>query len=77
MLVKVNFFKPSGKWYTDKTIEIPLEAAPRDFDMYLPSERLCDMVAVTEGDTPWGYPSLSTAGSARGTCFCGCCLAKK
>ena len=76
MLVKVNFFKPSGKWYTDETVAIPLEAPPRHFDSYLPSERLCDMVAVTEGDTPWGYPSLSPVGSVRGSCWCGCSAKK-
>lgn len=60
MRVTVNFFKPSGKWYTSEDFEIPegSRLGPAQLGDYLPQQRLLDMVAVTEGPTPWGYPQM-------------------
>lgn len=59
MKVTVNFFKPSGKWYTDEVVEIPDNAHAWDFSSFLPENRFLGMYAVTEGLTPWGFPAMT------------------
>lgn len=66
MKVRVNFFKPSGKFYADETIEIGEGTYGWDLAFFLPNDRLLDLVAVTEGPTPWGYPSMVPADAVRG-----------
>jgi hypothetical protein len=63
--VTVHFFKASGKWYTTEVVELPADAKPWEFDLFLPGKRLTELHAVTESATPWGYPSMSTGGSLR------------
>lgn len=56
MKVKINYFKPSGKWYIDEITEIPEGTFAWDFRKYT---RIKTMIAVTEGETPWGFPACA------------------
>ena len=64
MKVHVQFFKPSGKWYTDEEIEWPEDPSHytrwAPFDSILPAGRLRGMVAVCIR-TPWGFPAMRLA----------------
>lgn len=60
MKTLVTFFKSSGKYYADETIEIPGDAKPWDARKHIEAHldgRMYGMTAVII-DGPWGYPLL-------------------
>ena len=55
--VRVDFFKDSGKWYTEETLEIPHDLDAWKVHEYLPKDRLVEMAAVCMNG-PWGFPIM-------------------
>jgi len=66
MRVRINLFHGDGVWYNSDTITIPNDAHYKDFGKYLPNDELTELLVVTDGPTPWGYPAMSPAGAVRG-----------
>ncbi len=61
MKCRIDFFKPSGKFYIDEVAELPNGCAPWEFitslEIHLKG-RLRGMTAVASDISPWGYPHL-------------------
>lgn len=58
MSTRVDFFKPSGKFYTSEQVQLESPYTfLEDVDLHLKG-RLRGMFAVVGGSSPWGYPML-------------------
>ncbi len=67
MKTPVNFFKPSGKWYTREEVDwFYFGNTPAHFDAVITAHcagRLAGMTAVSDGPNPLGFPQLAVVPS--------------
>lgn len=57
MKARIEYYKPSGKYYTEEDVELPDNTNPWD-PIVRESVRIKDMIARYGEDAPWGFPIL-------------------
>lgn len=57
MKCEIEYYKPSGKYYTTDEVELPEGTHPWD-PIVRETVRIKDMIARYGSDAPWGFPIL-------------------